>query len=503
MVADEGRRARCLLCLSPALALLAAIAPHVALADAAPRPSMPGASLSAGEAQTQVRMLSEDVLLTTRDLEVAEGERARLTSDLLRGVVEASFVLRNEGGKAESFDVWFPLQRGRTAIARAEGFEVEVDGRPAPITLRGRAWPYDTPDDATPDTPWREIEGPIPDLDLDEAWATWPMDFPPGVERIATVRYELEPEGYPPYGTFRYVVDTGAGWRGTIGEGTLRVRLPYDVNETNMVLNEDSVWDTAPEPPGAFTVEGRDVVWRFQDLEPDEDDNLQLTVLAPTIYEELVRAREAAAAAPDSAKAQLRLGEALLASVFVKSGSVVPFGSSQTLHEEAGTVLAQADALDPNDPDILLAQIEHLYVTAPRSIVGMIPGAAIPYIRRAFELAPEDEDVARWQGWLEDQERDQLIATNVAGTATVKALTPPRPTRTRRPRGTAPAPATTGEPPTSSADEANSEGNGTGSEGTVETASDDAPRGGAPLVALLLLALGIAGVVSLLRVRRT
>ena len=58
--------------------------------------------------------------------------------------------------------------------------------------------------------------------------------------------------------------------------------------------------------------------------------------------------------------------------------------------------MKDAEELGPEDPRILLARIEHLYVTPLWGLVeGEIPAAAMPVIRRAYAIDPENEDIAR------------------------------------------------------------------------------------------------------------
>ena len=109
------------------------------------------------------------------------------------------------------------------------------------------------------DAPWEQ-----PPL-----WATWPVTFPPGETVVLAVSYDLRATGYMPYGEFVYILESGAGWWGTIGEGTITVRLPYDVNEFN--VPPDSISPAMDD----FEITGTDAIWHFTDLEPTRGDNIR------------------------------------------------------------------------------------------------------------------------------------------------------------------------------------------------------------------------------------
>ncbi len=137
------------------------------------------------------------------------------------GHVEATFVLRNHGAAAESFAVWSPLAAAPGADDwgddRVANFAAWVNGAPATISEQQCPGQRDRP----------------------ASWATWPVTFPAGRDVTLRVTYDTQPVGYKPWGTFYYVLETGAGWWGTIGTGTVTVRLPYPVDANNTVLDSE------------------------------------------------------------------------------------------------------------------------------------------------------------------------------------------------------------------------------------------------------------------------
>lgn len=471
---------------SLAMLLAAGLAlPHVpAHADMAPPQFAPGGSVGTGGFPTKVRMVAEEVLLTVDDAAEPWTESGYLASDAIAGHVEATFHMRNEGEAPEAFDVWFPLMRFDYPADRAAydftlsaGFRAQVDGVEAPIQII-------VPDGDS----WRAIDA-MPEQHVDEAWATWPATFEPGQDVVVHVTYEVRPTGDMPYGTFGYILDTGAGWYGTIGEGTVTVRLPYPVNETNTVLNDDSWWDTSPLPPGP-EVSGTDVVWRFSDLEPTEADNVRLTVLTPRVWRELEQARAAAASAPDDGSAQHGLANALTAALMTnRDVGIVRIGNSAALALEADAAFARARELAPDDLEVLLDAIEHQRSSCACLFHFDYPESLQRDIDLAIAMAPDDPRVA-----------DYRESRNEEATAIARSSATARPAPTARPesptRYVPRDPATDTAGPTPDATEPTAGGSG--------AARRDGPAIG-PVLAIgmvLAIALGVLVVGAVWRRRK-
>jgi hypothetical protein len=328
--------------------------------------------------------------------------------------VEAEFVMCNLGDVEESFDVWFPLGTPDSVAplsppAVIEDFAAWVDGVPAQL---GRV-------EAPGITPWG---------DYLIHWATWPVRFPVGQDVIIQVSYTLHPTGYRPFGTFEYVLETGAGWQGTIGEVTVTIRLPYPVTPENTALDSTSEY-CVPRPDG-FQVQGNEVVWHFTDLEPTSDDKVRLNVLEPDRWHALVAAREAIAAAPDSAEAQLQLARAARGAVSIKHG-VNPLGGGERLAQAASDAYARALELDPQQNETYGEYAEWLLWTSNRYLSenGTYPDVLYDAVARGLEQSPGDERL------LEIQE---IIARQAAQNST--ATPPMRPALSSPPPAPTPLP---------------------------------------------------------------
>jgi hypothetical protein len=324
-------------------------------------------------------MESEEVLLVIEPWEapLAAADsgyslEAVISASWMRGHVDATFVMRNDGDNAETLDVRFPLgvPDGFFGVAEVENFAAWVDGVPAPIREVQEPWELDT-----------NIRLP---------WATWLITFPPGQQVTVDVAYNVKAGGYLPYGQFTYTLETGAGWYDTIGEGTITFRLPYEVNETNTVLfsNEVNPW-VAPNPT-TFELSDTDVIWHFTDLEPTAEDNVSLHVLDPHRWLALEEAQREADANPFSAQAQLELARALSNALDIRRG-VADIGNwEQTL---AATQSSYRRAIDlaPDNPEMYAEYVDFLIAAWTPWEPSVPPDDLIAMVERGLELDPGNE----------------------------------------------------------------------------------------------------------------
>ena len=377
-----------------AVMLFVLLATHASPAQAdvgIPPWSYPGTSLGSDQPATKVQMVSEEVLVTIEPWNRPE-EIAGLYSDAaahwLGAHVEATFVMRNQGDIVEAFDVWFPAwlpeypYYGPTA--GVEKLAVSVDDALVELTY------YEHMDVTT----WN---GPLP-------WVSWFVEFPPGEDVIIRVTYDALPSGVRPYGTFYYILETGADWYGSIGAGTITLRLPYEVNETNTALNPESrglLSDTGPNPAN-YTISGADVIWQFNDLEPTAEDNIRLTLMLPDAWLEIEAARKDAAANPNSAAAQTHLGNALMAGLQRFKSSYQSQGNSVALAAEARDAFARALELDPQGMEVgdLVTYLILLFWDGEYDI-STVPDDLLALLGEAMDLNPQDmEAVVNYLGIL-------------------------------------------------------------------------------------------------------
>ena len=199
-----------------------------------------GGAVRLMKTQSSVRMVSETV-------------KARVGPDLVQ--VDCEFVMRNEG-PADTVLVGFP--DGSMGPYRGGGEEYEIESF--------RSW----------------VDGVevkcqrAPDADgvnaLVGAWWTKRVVFPAGAVRRIRNRYEVSPSWHPMglgaekpdstagYRAFRYILWTGASWKGTIGTAEIVATLDG--------IPLDRVVATSPEARRA----GCTFRWTFRDFEPGSGD---------------------------------------------------------------------------------------------------------------------------------------------------------------------------------------------------------------------------------------
>lgn len=262
-----------------------------ARADVAPPEQAPGSNIEPAQA-TKVQMAAESVLIDVLSV------KGKGVSALPIAAVTAKFTMRNAGDADETMTVRFPIS-DPSGLGDGFGGQPEIDN--IVVKVNGKIVPTRV---ITTPNPAGEKEPPI-------KWAAFDVTFPKGRDTKIEVSYILQSTGYMPYGAFKYILETGAGWDGPIGEGEITVKLPYPATEENVVLNESAA---------GGTIEDGVATWRFNDLEPTRDNNFHVTVLAPNVWQAIVKAREAVQRNPKDAEAWLALARAYRQAIFVKYG---------------------------------------------------------------------------------------------------------------------------------------------------------------------------------------
>lgn len=185
--------------------------------------------------------------------------------------VTADFTMRNLGTQDESMAVRFPIaaNSGRGDYPELTGLAVKVNGKPVPTHRVS----YPEPTYMGDNVPWAEFQ----------------VSFPAGQDVAIEVSYELKGSGYAPYTAFYYVLETGAGWKGTIGSADITLRLPYPASAQNIVLGMEIGWATTT-PGGAL--QGNEMRWHFEDFEPGPNgavDNMEIALVSPAAWQAVLK----------------------------------------------------------------------------------------------------------------------------------------------------------------------------------------------------------------------
>ena len=248
-------------------------------ADVAPPQPPPGANLLPGDEGTQVRMVAETVLIEVLQNNTSEGDG--------KAHVTANFTMRNLGEKSETLAVRFPISAndGFYNYPEISNLHVKINGK----NVATRRITIPDPEDKNYPLPWAEFDA----------------SFPSGKDVEIEVTYTLRGAQEYPYINFGYILETGAGWRGTIGSADLIVRLPYEASPSNILI--DSGWGMAPTSPGV-SLTGKEIRWHYENIEPTRADNLWVALLMPSAWNEVLKERANVTQNPQDGEAWGRLG---------------------------------------------------------------------------------------------------------------------------------------------------------------------------------------------------
>jgi len=348
-----------------AILLLTLLAiPTPAYADIAPPAQPPGVNPEPGDEATQVRMENETVLLDVQ---------AGPTSDSLgRARVTADFTMRNLGDQAESMAVRFPIgaSDGWFNYPEIKDLQVFVDGK----VVRPRRVQGEDPrfrDDLVP-------------------WAEFDVTFPPGEDVDIRVTYRLEGSGEYPYVSFEYILSTGAGWKDTIGSADLIVRLPYEANVHNTILDYQIGWSQTS--PGAV-FQGDEIRWHYDDFEPTREQDLDVALVMPSAWQKVLDEQAKVATNPRDGEAWGRLGKLYKEMTFLRKEVRGDAGGPE-LYELSKEAYAKSIALLPNDAlwhaGFAELYLMHYYLTGwnnPEAVSDLI--SALDLLQRALETNPQ------------------------------------------------------------------------------------------------------------------
>lgn len=293
-----------------------------ASADIAPPESPPGAVIQPGSESTQVRMMSEEVILTL----ISSG-------DLIgEAKTEATFVMQNLGTADEQMAVRFPLVYGEALyyidrFHEINDFKVQVDGKPVTttrITTQGA-----------------NSGSTIP-------WASFPVKFPAGVDVTIKATYTTMGFGYDndPFRQYRYILETGAGWKDTIGSGELIVRLPYAASQQNVGVTSGY---GSSQITGAPVFSGNEVRWHFENIEPTSADNFDISLVPLATWKTILVERQNTSTNPQDGEAWGRLGKAIKAAITFPKGYLRDDEGGNQLYAEAVAAYERAVNLLPKD----------------------------------------------------------------------------------------------------------------------------------------------------------
>jgi hypothetical protein len=367
-----------------------------------------------------VRMLAESVLIDVLgNTPTGSFGQARVT---------ARFTMKNLGEVDEKMAVRFPLtflsggDDGFGNHPEIKNFTARVNGRAAPVRRVTAKGPGDS-------------EASLP-------WAEFTVTFPAGAETPVEVSYLTEGAGEYPFISFKYILETGAGWRDTIGEADLTLRLPYEASEQNVIFDEQIGWSQTT-PGGSLA--GREVQWKFHDLEPGAADNLEVSLVMPSVWKKALEERANVIRDPEDGEAWGRLGKLYKEIISYRRGLRQDPGG-QALFNLSVAAYVKALALLPEDAlwhagfaDLLYRQYYwgEFFSAHPDHSAMLL---ALDELRLSMELKPNNtkaiellDDMKYALPEAVQQEGDQYILLWLTATPTAHPTGAPSPSSTSTP----------------------------------------------------------------------
>ena len=345
--------------------------PISVLADISPPDWPPGANLAPDSENTQVRMVSEIVVIEVQE-NIPEGSLGEAN-------VKASFRMHNLGSDIETMFARFPLTFW-DAYSSSSGSFPEI--KDVEFVVGGE--PVD----------WRRVdilsdnEGTVP-------WAEFGVTFPPGQDVLIDVLYTAKPVGEYPYVAYRYILETGTGWRGSIEEADIIVSLPYEANDHNVILDETIGWSTTTD--GAI-FDGKEVRWHFENFEPTRKNNIEVSLIMPNAWNMVLEERMRIDENPEDGETWGRLGKGYKEVSYLRSWFRKDEGGKE-LYRLSVEAYEKALELLPNDALWHAGFAELLYTHAYWDV--FTPGSqnldeilsAVQEIKIAYDLKPDDPKV--------------------------------------------------------------------------------------------------------------
>jgi hypothetical protein len=427
------------------LVVLGTVLPRsAARADMAPPMMPPGSTLLPGGESTLVRMVAEVVTLTVvKDPADPEGTIAK---------TEASFTMHNLGSSEERMQARFPLSfpnggnDGYFNYPEIPSISVKVDGRSV-LTRREMQPPFNPETHGT-------IREEVP-------WALFDVTFPPKTDVQVDVSYSYKGYGYYPQATFDYVLETGAGWNGTIGSADVIVRLPYQVNGQNVLPFRDGSAGTG-KAPGLLS--GNEVRWHFVDIEPKYQDNIQVSLIAPALWESVVREHDTVTRDPADGEAWGRLAKAYKESARGPKGWLREDAGGRTLVDLSMDAYQECLELLPKDALWHYGYADLLWSTYYRDVrfadnadtEGLLP-RTLSELQAALALDPDNPQAIDLLKWIESDVPGAVAIEGTSYTFLALTATPLLPTPYPMPESATPPsaladitiPQSTAEPATS------------------------------------------------------
>lgn len=379
-------------------------------ADIAPPKAPPGFNPKPGDEFTQVRMVEETVVISV------------MVTDPAQAHVAANFTMRNLGDETEFMMVRFPLSFSdfQSGYSEILNFSVKVNQQPVEHERY-----YDEEE---------KEESLIP------IWARFPAAFPVDQDVQIRVSYDLPASpltetDFPffvrdDFISFGYILQTGAGWKGTIGKAEIVVILPYEVNELNLISFDDWFFDES------FTYEksGQEIRAVYTDFEPTYSHNISVYLVNPMIWKQVLIEKQNIDVNENDGEAWGRLAKAYKASLIYRGKEYCrrDGNAAAELYELSMNAYEKATTLLPNDALWHAGYADLLVHSGNMGCSGTQQDfdRALTEMQKALELAPMNETVLEIAGFVSDYFPGRMNLNKDGSYDFIIMTSTPRPTPT-------------------------------------------------------------------------
>jgi hypothetical protein len=187
--------------------------------------------------------------------------------------------MKNQGETVEQLETIFPLGHpegrgdGGFEFPEVQNFEISINN----IKTEWRI--QETPNQYDNDAP------PI-------KWASVDIKYPPSEVVAVEVSYDVQSTGYLPKASFYYVLSTGTGWYGPIGEANIFMTFPYEATEEIFYFGPNSSMGLGEKTGMDATFEGNRAKWEYKELEPKEGENWGVSIIEPQTWQKILALRK-------------------------------------------------------------------------------------------------------------------------------------------------------------------------------------------------------------------
>jgi len=296
-----------------------------ARADISPPEPPSGTNPEPGSETTNVRMVSETVLVEI------DGDSPLDTGF---GDVTATFTMRNLGDVDEQMDVRFPLDQtiGWGNLCSAPSFiNPTIDD--LSVKVNGNAVSTQTTYQTVPvimgEEPWPTTTIPC--------WANFHVSFPVGKDIVIEVSYTAQPYDFGGY-HYSYVLITGNGWKDTIGSADIIFQVPYELNDSNFISCS----------PQDCEVTTNTVQWHYEDFDPSS--NVMVSLSSPPLWQSILFETQNTARNPNDGEAWGHLAKAYKESIRENVGYRSD-AAGQEMYQLSKDAYQKTVTLLPNDAD--------------------------------------------------------------------------------------------------------------------------------------------------------